>query len=499
MVASVFRAVAALLVGFWLPGLPLAAASEEDRGIYVEVRESNAADASVADFQRLYGASHALVIGIDDYTNGWPRLSNAVKDAQLVAGELEARGFQVQTLTDVTGAELRRELRQFFALKGADPEARLFVWYAGHGHTEAAEGFLVPADAPLPEDPDFLVSALPIRDFGSLVRLAKAKHAMAVFDSCFSGTIFTVQRSLPPSAITWATGKPVRQFLTSGDADQLVSDDGTFRRLFLSALRGEEPADANEDGYLTGSELGLYLEDRMINLTDRAQTPRSGKLRDQRFDRGDFVFLLPSTAGGGGPPQKDGEAKVASNAGLSGELAVELKFWESIEDSRNPADFRAYMDQFGERGRFSSLARVRLRSLAARPDDPEPADPPPAPAAAPQQAPAEQIAEPATQEARLGGGETERQMAEIERYIEADWRKAESDFRNYMIQEEVLEIEERFRRVIAFGDVEYEGQEHVIAVEYGYCVRDNYQCRNTSARSRFAVRLEDGKLVFRQL
>ena len=128
MVASGFRAVAALLLGFWLLGLPVAAASDEDRGIYVEVRESESADAPVSDFWRLYGASHALVIGIDDYTNGWPRLSNAVKDAQLVASELEARGFQVRTLTDVTGAELRQELRQFFALKGADPEARLFVW-----------------------------------------------------------------------------------------------------------------------------------------------------------------------------------------------------------------------------------------------------------------------------------------------------------------------------------------------------------------------------------
>jgi len=42
----------------------------------------------------LYGASYALVIGNDAYTNGWPRLANAGNDARAVARELELRGFE---------------------------------------------------------------------------------------------------------------------------------------------------------------------------------------------------------------------------------------------------------------------------------------------------------------------------------------------------------------------------------------------------------------------
>ena len=126
-----------------------------------------------------------------------------------------------------------------------------------------------------------------------MVRLARAKHVFAVFDSCLAGTIFNAQRARPPAAITRAVARPVRQFLTSGDADQKVSDDGTFRKLFLSALKGEERADGNQDGYLTGSELSSYLEDRVTNLTRAVQTPRGGKLRDPKYDRGDFIFLLP--------------------------------------------------------------------------------------------------------------------------------------------------------------------------------------------------------------
>jgi hypothetical protein len=132
-----------------------------------------------------------------------------------------------------------------------------------------------------------------LRRFGEYVRQAESKHALVIFDACFAGTIFETQRSMPPAAVTRATTLPVRQFISSGDAEQTVSDDGRFRELFLRALRGEERADSNNDGYLTGSELGMHLYDRVTNLSNGVQTPRFGKLLDKDWDRGDFVFILP--------------------------------------------------------------------------------------------------------------------------------------------------------------------------------------------------------------
>ena len=166
------------------------------------------------------------------------------------------------------------------------------LWFAGHGHTINGEGFLVPADAPAATEPTFLVSTLPMRDFGSLVRLARSRHVLSIFDSCFSGTIFEGRSGVAPAAITKKTTKPVRQFITSGDAGQLVRDDGSFREYFLRALRGEEKADFNDDGYVTGEELGLFLNQRMAALTGAAQTPKAGKLHDVRYNQGDFVFAL---------------------------------------------------------------------------------------------------------------------------------------------------------------------------------------------------------------
>ena len=44
-------------------------------------------------------------------------------------------------------------------------------------------------------------------------------------------------------------------------------------------------------------------------------------------------------------------------------MAAEVAFWQSIEGSRDPADFRAYMEKYGESGTFTVLARNRVRSL----------------------------------------------------------------------------------------------------------------------------------------
>ena len=333
-----------------------AGAAAETRGLTIQLKANEAKDAPVAGEVRLYGASYALVIGIDKYTGGWPRLSNAVKDARLVAAELERKGFEVTLKTNLAAAELEGAFKEFFIVKGADPTARLFVWYAGHGYSEDDEGFLIPADAPPPEaGPRFKFKALPIRRFGEYVRLARSKHAYAVFDACFAGTIFTMQRSRPPAAITHATTMPVRQFLTSGDAGQTVSDDGTFRELILRALSGEERADANGDGYVTATEMGLFLDDRVTNLTEARQTPRYGKLRDKDFDLGDFVFALAE------PPPRRTSTPASPTAPPTG-MTAEMMFWQSMKDSADPDNFQAYLDQFPN-GTFARLARLELKKL----------------------------------------------------------------------------------------------------------------------------------------
>ncbi len=318
------------------------------RGISVQLRASESKNAELVGEFRMYSESYALVVGIDEYTQGWPKLSNAVKDAELIAEALEEKGFEVDLHTNLDSAELMQVFKRFFILKGERPNARLFVWFAGHGATVDGEGYLVPADAPvLSEGADFKFASLALRDFGTYMRQSGSKHVYAVFDSCFAGTVFSSQRAMPPAAITRATTLPVRQFLTSGDADQTVSDDGQFRDLFLRAIRGEDRSDANADGYLTASELGMYLGDRVTNLTESAQTPRYGKLRDRDFDRGDFVFALPTAPLTGSDESSRGN---------------EIVFWNLIKDTGSRSEYSAYLSQFPN-GQFAPQALLRQRQL----------------------------------------------------------------------------------------------------------------------------------------
>jgi len=280
------------------------------RGVRVPVRADDRPDARVVGEVDLYRSSHALVVGIGAYTGAWSPLRGTLRDARVVASELEQLGFDVEVALDLDADGLRRRLKRFFVLKGNDPSARLLLWYAGHGHSIDGEGFLVPAGAPAPTEDLFKVDALHMRDFGGLVRLARARHVLAVFDSCFSGTIFSARAGGTPQAITQKTTEPVRQFVTSGDAGQEVSDDGTFARTFLSGVRGD--ADFNRDGYVTGAELGLHVSQELARVTQAAQTPQHGKLHDVRYNRGDFVFVVPVPEASSRPEMSRGDLETAA-------------------------------------------------------------------------------------------------------------------------------------------------------------------------------------------
>ena len=192
------------------------------------------------------------------------------------------------------------------------------------------------------------------------MRLAKAKHVLSIFDSCFSGTIFSARAGAAPAAITRKTTKPVRQFITSGDAGQQVRDDGSFREYFLRAIRGDERADVNNDGYVTGEELGLFMNQKVSELTRDAQTPRSGKLHDVKYNQGDFVFAtLTKTVRSAASAKQS--APAASRSGFD-QRQLDLSFWQTIQNSKDPAMFDAYLQQF-PKGTFAPLARLKRDQL----------------------------------------------------------------------------------------------------------------------------------------
>ena len=245
----------------------------------------------------LYKDSHALIIGISDYTNGWPRLNGVREDIRLVEKALETHGFNTVVVEDPSRSELDWALGDFINKFGQDPQHRLLIYFAGHGHTVLTSygeelGYIVPADTPHPGvDPTgFKNVAIPISQFEILAKQIDSKHALFMFDACFSGSIFSISRAVP-DVISYKTTLPVRQFITSGSANEEVPDESIFREEFITAITTDN-ADANKDGYLTGSELGEYLQTNVTNYSYNLQHPQYGKIRNPNLDKGDFVFEL---------------------------------------------------------------------------------------------------------------------------------------------------------------------------------------------------------------
>jgi len=245
----------------------------------------------------LYTQSHALIIGVSNYYNGWPDLPGVKKDIIEVKSALQTKGFNVVVVEDPNDKELEDAYNNFIDKYGVNTNNRLLFYFAGHGYTMKATdgrmmGYIVPSNAPLPHNnqADFHRKAISMRSMEKYARDILSKHALFMFDACFSGQLFNLSRAVPAS-ISYKTTKPVRQFITSGSADEEVPDQSLFRKYFVEAITTND-ADANNDGYLTVSELSEYLFENVTNYSYNNQHPQYGKIRDPYLDKGDFVFVL---------------------------------------------------------------------------------------------------------------------------------------------------------------------------------------------------------------
>lgn len=288
---------------------------------------------------KLYDASYALVIGASDYTNGWRRLPGVKNDVETVKTALKQHGFVVDVVMNPTRVELEEAIRKFIGEHGQEPGNRLVVYFAGHGWTIKASGgqlgYIVPSDAPTPDKGEgaFMQHAIQFMHVQGYAMDIQSKHALFLFDSCFSGALLEANRSFSaPPMITDLIAKDVRQYITSGTADQEVRDDSIFCRQFVEGLKGE--ADNNKDGYVTGSELGMFLEKQVTYYSKGKQTPQWGKILNEFLDKGDVVFASPKA-------QRSPTPEIIPIT-PTGE-AEELRQWIKATETN---DYKAYLDKY---------------------------------------------------------------------------------------------------------------------------------------------------------
>jgi len=248
----------------------------------------------------LYSQSHALLVGVSDYDIGWPDLPGVINDIECVEKVLIQHGFNVVRLINPNDTELENAYKEFIRKYGNVIDARLLFYFAGHGYTLKTSygsdlGYIIPINTPSPShgnSAQIKSIAMNMEIIEMFAREIQSKHALFVFDACFSGSIFDLSRSAPED-ISYKTREHVRQFITSGSANEEVPDKSIFREQFVIALTSSY-ADGNKDGYLTGVELGEFLQSNVIKYSKGHQHPQYGKIKNPKLDKGDFVFILES-------------------------------------------------------------------------------------------------------------------------------------------------------------------------------------------------------------
>ncbi|HMN29071.1 MAG TPA: caspase family protein, partial [Caldilineaceae bacterium] len=149
-----------------------------------------------------FARSLALLIGIDDYSNGLPKLTTAVNDARALADILHSEhGYYVHhLLEEVTRIQLEEFFDQTLPQK-VNEHDRLLIYFAGHGLI-AQEGEDGPGGYLLPQDarPESTATFLSFRDLNGWLNQLACRHLFLVLDCAFAGEPHYLGRHTPVPA-----------------------------------------------------------------------------------------------------------------------------------------------------------------------------------------------------------------------------------------------------------------------------------------------------------
>ena len=280
----------------------------------------------------------ALVIGNSAYKNA-PTLKNPSNDAADMAAALERLGFDVIRGVDLDYQGMRTSVRRFSEKLPGSDVALLF--YAGHGLQVAGKNYLVPVDAQIETQADLDFGTI---DLDLVLRGMEAdtRTNIIFLDACRDN----------PLAANLTRRLGTRSSAVSRGLAQVDTAVGTLIAFSTQpgnvALDGEGRNSPFTSALLKTIEVpGLPLSDVMIDVRNDVlrTTARKQVPWDNSSLTGQFYFKpLPNAASG---EKQEG---------------VEVTFWNSIKDSKNPQLFEAYLRRYPN-GSFSDIAKINAEQL----------------------------------------------------------------------------------------------------------------------------------------
>ena len=298
----------------------------------------------------------ALVIGNDAYAT-LGNLRNAGGDAAAMGEKLQGLGFETVSVRNADRAALLKALRGF--RDKAAGAALALVYYAGHGIQAGGENYLLPIDIDVQDELDLPLAALPLANLVDQLHAAGAKRSLIILDACrdnplvkrFADTAKGAGRDASAGRGLAVVGKTPTETVVwfSADAGQVAADGAGRHSPFAGALL----AALDQPGLSTDDVFRAVARD--LAKGGQAQTPRPyGQFLDA-------VYLNPATANAAAPP-----AAQPAPMATAPSVDREAMFWDSIKDSKNAADFKAYLKKY-PKGDFADIARNRVEEFAPPP------------------------------------------------------------------------------------------------------------------------------------
>ncbi len=318
----------------------------------------------------------ALVIGNATYLKEAP-LKNPGNDASDVAAKLRGLGFDVIERNNIKMRQIGSILNEFRSKLSSGAVA--LVFYAGHGIQINGENYLPTVDADINVEDEVPNQSIAVKQIMDVLEDSKTRLNLVFLDACRDNPFFHSFRSserglaritvLPSGTlISYATrpgsvaidGQGRNGLYTSKLLQQM--DSNLPIELSLKAVASEVKAasQGKQEPWMEGSIEGDFCFVTCGNLViqpDPLKTPVQVPFNPQQPNESIPPTIAQPVIE---PPKPPVPPPPKPDPAAVGKL-----FWESINDSDNPADFKDYLKQCKE-GRFPCDFEVPANSKLQR-------------------------------------------------------------------------------------------------------------------------------------
>jgi carboxyl-terminal processing protease len=306
----------------------------------------------------------ALVIGNSNYGDGIGKLPNPANDARLITSALQQTGFSVITVIDADQKRMKRAIADFGQkLTDAGPKATGLFYYAGHGIQVKGLNYLIPVDAHIEKEADVSIESLTADDVMEQMEFAANAVNIIILDACRNNPVARSMRSATRGLAPMRSDSVRGTFIAYSTAPGSTAADGTGANSPYSQALAKSIVQPG----LGIEEIFRDVRGQVMAATDEQQIPWDSSSLTAPF------YFSPGTA----KPAAVTTAPAAAPVSAKADRDREETLWKYVENSKQPDDYQAYLDQYPN-GTYAAVARRRLAGAETTAPSPQPAQPKPA-------------------------------------------------------------------------------------------------------------------------